>query len=200
LEYTGTLTYTPGSNAVSGTLNLVQTGVPANTWSGTVAFAKVPSDRFNSLTNEPGAWTDAGGATHSFTNHFFVRDPNYPTNYAGYIEFDNDGDLSTSHPYAVWVLSITDTNDVNHNGIPDFSDDPTVLPPPRRPQISLARTATNLLFTIRGDVNRWHEIQQAPTITSTEWQPITSVTLTNDPQLVPVAFPAQNTFYRVRAQ
>ncbi len=200
LEYTGTLSYTPGSSVVTGTINLVQTGVPANTWQGAIQFAKVSSDRFNSMTNQPGSWINGSSQIYNFTNHYFFRDPNYPTNYAGYIEFDNDGDLSSLYPYAAWVLSITDTNDVNHNGIPDFSDDPSTLPPPRRPLVSLTRTSTNLLFTIHGDINHLHEIQQVPVITSTTWQPVISVTLTNDPQVVPVAFPTSSTFYRVRAQ
>ncbi len=200
LEYTGTLSYTPGSNVVSGTVNLVQTGAPANTWQGAIAFTKAASDRFNSLTNHPGTWSDAGGVINNFTNHYFFRDPAYPTNYAGYIEFDNDAKLSTAYPYGTWVLSITDTNDVNHNGIPDFSDDPTILPPPRRPFISLARTDTNLLCTIHGDVSHVHTIQQVPAVTSTSWQTVTSVTLTTDPQVVPVPLPSGSTFYRAVAQ
>ena len=200
LEYTGTLTYTPGSNVVSGTINLVQTGDPTHTWQGPISFTKLDSDRFNSLTNQPGIWTDAHGLSCNFTNHYFFRDPAYPTNYAGYIEFDDDADVSTIHPWATWVLSITDTNDVNHDGIPDFSDDPSLLPPPRRPYISLARNSTNLLFTIHGDVNHLHQIQQCPAINSSNWQNLTSVSLTNDPQVVPVAFPAGRTFYRVVAQ
>jgi hypothetical protein len=200
LEYTGTLSYTPGSNAVSGTANLVQTGAPANTWQGPIAFTKVDSDRFNSLTNDPGIWTKAGGASCSFTNHYFFRNPAYPTNYAGYIEFDDDNYRSSMYPYAIWVLSITDTNDANHNGIPDFSDDPTVVTPPRRPLISLARTSTNLLFTIRGDTNHVHQIQQVPVVTTSTWQNVTSLTLTTDPQVIPVALPSTKTFYRVVAQ
>lgn len=200
LEYTGTLSYTPGSNVVTGTINLVQTGVPANTWQGAVQFTKVAADRFNSMTNQPGFWVNSSSQIYNFTNHYFFRDPNYPTNYAGYIEFDNDADLASLYPYATWVLSITDTNDLNHNGIPDFSDDPSTLPPPRRPLISLTRTTTNLLFTIHGDINHLHEIQQVPVIRSTNWQHVVSVTLTNDPQVVPVAFPTGSTFYRARAQ
>jgi len=152
------------------------------------------------LTNQPGFWVNGTSQICNFTNHYFFRDPNYPTNYAGYIEFDNDADLSTLYPYATWVLSITDTNDVNHNGIPDFSDDPSALPPPRRPLISLTRTPTNLLFTIHGDVNHLHEIQQVPVIASTNWQHVVSLILTNDPQVVPVAFPSGSMFYRARAQ
>jgi hypothetical protein len=121
-EYTGTLAYTPGSNDISGNITLAQTGVPLNTRNGAIQFTKAPADRFNSLTNAVGAWTDASLQVYNFTNHYFFRDPAYPTNYAGYIELIDPLNLGVVQPYSSWLLSITDTNDVNHNGVPDFSE------------------------------------------------------------------------------
>jgi hypothetical protein len=201
LEYTGTITYTPATNSVSATMTLAQTGAPANTFQGPIQFVKDPADWANTLTNLPGTWLNGSAQTCVFTNGYFFRNPSYPTNYAGYIVFDDDGDeYWTAYGYAIWVLSINDTHDTDGDGIPDFSDIPSATAPPRRPTISIARTSTNLLFTIHGDINHLHEIQQVPVITSTSWQPVVSVTLTNDPQVVPVAFPTGSTFYRVRAQ
>ena len=201
LEYTGTLTYTPGATNVSATINLTQTGVPTNTRQGSITFVKADSDPFNSLTNKPGILMDANSNTYNFTNHYFFRDPNYPTNYAGYVEFDDDGDLTSVYPYAVWVLSINDPNDSNNNGIPDFSDTASggsTLP--RQPLIQMTPTTTNLLFTIHGDINHFHQVQQASSLNSPNWQTVISVTLTNDPQVVPVAFPSGTAFFRVTAQ
>ena len=201
LEYTGTITYTPATNSVSATVTLAQTGASANTFQGPIQFVKDPADWANTLTNLPGSWLNGSAQTCVFTNEYFFRNPSYPTNYAGYIVFDDDGDeYYTAYGYAIWVLSINDTHDTDGDGIPDFSDIPSATAPPRRPTISLARTSTNLLFTIHGDINHLHEIQQVPVITSSNWQPVVSVTLTNDPQVVPVAFPTGSTFYRVRAQ
>ena len=201
IEYTGTITYTPATNSVSATIALAQTGASANTFQGPIQFVKDPVDWANTLTNLPGAWLNGSAQTCVFTNGYFFRNPSYPTNYAGYIAFDDDLDETyTIYAYATWVLSINDTHDTDSDGIPDFSDIPSATPPPRRPTISLARTSTNLLFTIRGDINHLHVIQQVPAITSTNWQPVVSVTLTNDPQVVPVAFPTGSTFYRVQAQ
>ena len=197
LQYTGTLTYTPGNTTVSATLNLTS---PTNTLQGTILFTKDPSDPHDSLTNQPTILMNGSSQSVNITNHWFTRDPNYPTNYAGYVEFDDDGDLTSVYSYAIWVLSINDPNDSNHNGIPDFSDDSTFVPPPRRPLVSYNRTGTNLLFTIHGDVNHVHEIQQVSSISSANWQSVVSVTLTNDPQVVPVSFPSGPAFYRVRAQ
>jgi hypothetical protein len=201
LEYTGTISYSPGSNTVSGSVNLTQTGNAANQLQGAAQFAKEPTNRFDQLTLSPGAWTDAAQQTHIFTNHLFLRDQNWPTNYAGYVEFDNDADPTTFYPWSVWVLAIDDLNDANHNGIPDFSDDPAPAPP-RRPQLSLAASSTNLLLTIRGDVGHLHQVQEALSLGSTNWQTVVSVTLTDDPQVVLLPLPSEGRakFWRVLAQ
>lgn len=200
LEYTGTLSYTPGSNTVGGTIALAQTGNPSNTRQGPVQFIKSDTNRFDALIIQPGAWNDASSTPHYFTNHYFFRDEGFPTNYAGYVEFDDDGEQNTAYPFAIWVLSINDPNDVNHNGVPDFSDDPQVTPPPRPPQLSLVSTPTNLLLTIHGDVGHVHSVQKVSSLTSTNWQSVLSLTLTNDPVVVPLIRPTSTTFWRALAQ
>lgn len=201
LEYTGSLTYTPGTNAVSATLSLKQTGAPTNTFRGSLKFLKSSTDHFNTLTLQAGSLADASLQTHWFTNHTFLRNLSWPTNYSGYVEFDDDGTQNTPYPYAFWVLSITDTNDINNNGIPDFSDDapnPPVIPP-RVPQLSLSLTSTNLLLSISGDTGHVHTVQTTPQFPAA-WQDVLSLTLTNDPQIVPLSFSGTNRFWRVMAQ
>ena len=84
LEYTGPLTYTPGSNTVSAAVSLTQTGNPANTLKGPIVFMKSSTDRFNTLTNQPGIWTNAALQTLSFDSEIFSRGiPTWPTNYVG---------------------------------------------------------------------------------------------------------------------
>src|SRR5207244_9403661 len=119
IEYAGPLCYTPGSNIVSGSVNLTQTGNAANQMQGPVQFVKVSSDRFNRLVLQPGAWTNSAMQTISFTDDLVWRIPSWPTNYGGYFDFD-DWDPNTSDPdYVTWGLSIDDTNDFDLNGIPD---------------------------------------------------------------------------------
>src|SRR6266566_1789047 len=85
IEYTGPLTYTPGSNTVSGSVNLTQTGNPANQMQGPVQFVKAAgADRFNNLTLQPGGWTNADLQTLTFTKDPYVRLADWPTNYGGY--------------------------------------------------------------------------------------------------------------------
>ena len=170
IEYTGPLTYTPGSNTVSATVNLTHTGNPASTFQGPIAFGKSTADHFNMLTNQPGTWTNAAQQTLAFAREIFSRNPVWPTNYAGYVYFA-DGDPSTAGlDYGVWVLSIDDTNDANANGIPDFSDDPAVMLPPRAPRLSLAPGATNFWLTISGDVGHTNLIQRINSLAATNWQ------------------------------
>jgi hypothetical protein len=200
LEYTGTLSYTPGSNSITGSIALTQTGNSASTMAGPLNFVKSSDDHFNQLTNQPGVWTNASLRSMAFTNHPFTRDVGWPTNYAGYIEFDDDASFYTFYPFALWVLSINDTHDANHNGIPDFSDDPQPGAPPRRPLLSLTRSANNVWLTISGDTNHVHQVQESLVLPATNWQNVLSVTLTNDPQTVPLAVPGRTKFWRVQAQ
>jgi hypothetical protein len=201
LQYAGPLSYTPGSNSVSAAVNLTQTGNPANTLQGPIVFVKSSTDRFNTLTNQPGVWTNAALQPVAFTNNLLLRDVTLRTNYYGYFEF-TDGDPNPGEPgYSVWVLSIDDTNDANGNGIPDFSDDPAAVSPPRPPLLALAPGPTNLLLSISGDVGHTNQIQELDSLTSTNWQTTLSLLLTNDPQVVSLPLPSGPTaFWRVLAQ
>ncbi|HLZ53695.1 MAG TPA: hypothetical protein VKS19_04370 [Verrucomicrobiae bacterium] len=202
IQYTGPLTYTPGSNTVSAAVNLAQTGNSANTLRGPIVFTKSSTDAFNTLTNLPGVWTNASSQTLSFDSENFSRGiPTWPTNYAGYVYFA-DGDPSTTSPdYQLWVLSINDTNDANTNGIPDFSDNPASVTPPRTPHLSLALGSTNLLLKISGTVGHTNQIQQIASLSTTNWVTTQSFLQTNDPQVVSLPLPSGSPkFWRVVAQ
>jgi hypothetical protein len=201
IEYTGPLACTPGSNTVSAMISLMQTGNSAGTLQGPIIFDKSSADHFNTLTNRPGTWTNSAAQALTFDNEVFTRDPRWPTNYAGYVYFA-DGDPGTAAPdYQLWVLSIDDTNDANANGIPDFSDDPVVALPPRAPRLSLTPGATNLWLTISGDTGHTNDIQELDSLMTTNWQTKLSLTLTNDPQMVSLLLPTNQTkFWRVLAR
>jgi len=189
LEYTGPLLFTPGSNTVAGSINLVQTGDATSDIQGPFQFVKVPTNRFNRLILQPGTWTNGLGQLLTFTNDLFRRDLPWTTNYYGLVQFA-DGDPNTSAPdYLTWVWSIDDPNDADHDGVPDFSDDPQTPPPPRAPVLALTLNSTNLLLSVSGAIGHLHELQQALWLPSTNWQTVVAVTLTNDPQMVSVPYP-----------
>jgi len=198
-EYTGRLSYTPGATNVSGSVNLTNIGNPAAQFQGPVQFTKITTNQYNLLSMQSVYWTNSSDQALATFKHLYSRDSIRPTNYSGYLEF-LDGDPNTvDDDYFLWWLTISDSNDADHDGIPDFSDDPTGGQP-RRPTVSLTRTPTNLLFTIRGDVGHLHQLQETNVLSSGTWPTVLSVTLTNDPQVVALPMPASSPkFWRVQA-
>jgi hypothetical protein len=193
VRYTGQLAYTPGSNGITGTLTLAKDGNVSEWLSGPVAITKAATNRFNLLTLTAGNWTNASG-TFSYGDSALTRDPAHPALYQGSLQDPGGGALS-------WKLWITDTNDVNANGIPDFSDDLAIITPPRRPVLALSLTSSNLLLRISGDAGRTNVIQQAATPSTTNWATIHTLVLTNDPQVVALPRPAASPqFWRVQVQ
>jgi hypothetical protein len=196
LEYTGPLTYTPGHSNVMANLNLTQTGDPANTLHGPALFSKVLPGDLDYLVLRDGGWTNAAAQALPFVESDLSRDTFLGTNYYGYVEFA-DGDPNTSgYDYPFWELSIDDLNDRDHDGIPDFSDDPAASVP-GHPTLTLQYSATNLLLTISGDVGRLHLVLENTSLAAGNWQTNLSLVLTNDPQTVLLPLPTTpNRFWR----
>jgi hypothetical protein len=200
LEYAGLAAYTPGTNAVSGTLDLMQSGDPGSTLKGPFMFTKgTGTNRFDELVFQPSVWTNSMmQRLVSFTNDF-LRESIYPTNYFGYTDFV-DGDLTTPEvDYPTWFLSIDDLNDADGDGIPDFSDDPRSTGQPS-PSLTLKLGTTNLFFSVSGAVVQLHELQQATSLAAPDWQTVSSVTLASDPEIITLPLPSGGAaFWRVRA-
>jgi hypothetical protein len=185
-------------------VNLTQTDNAGYQMQGPVKFVKTATNRFNELTLQSGNWTNESLQTLTFGNDLYSRDSTWPTNYYGYVDFYDPANPAAYYPYGTWILSIDDLNDANHNGVPDFSDDPQVAPP-RSPKLTLRRDTANLWLTISGDVGRVHQIQESLTLpssrTATNWQTVLSVTLTNSSQVVSLPLPLTKArFWQVRAQ
>jgi hypothetical protein len=200
LDYSGLLSYAPGSNGVSGTIQLIQSPDSSNSLSGLIAFTKEPTNRFNELILQAGIWTNQSGQTLSYTNGFLQRDLSARTNYYGFVDFD-DGDLNTAAPdFLTWILSIDDINDRNGNSIPDFSDDPVGLPL-ERPLLLLTRSSTNLVLSISGEIGKDYELEAISSLSLTNWIKALSLTLTNNPQVLELAIPNEAAkFWRVEVR
>jgi hypothetical protein len=200
LEYTGPLTYTPGTNIVIAFVNLTKSGDPSSQLQGPLQFIKLPTDPLNQLNLQAGAWTNAQSQTLAFSTNLFLRDQaGWPTNYYGFMDFA-DGDPTTSAPdYLTWTLSIDDVNDSNHNGIPDFSDFPQTVTVPQ-PLLSLSLTTTNLQLAISANIGTICQLQQATSLPAT-WQLVQTITITNNPQSLSLPLPtAPTAFWRVQVQ
>jgi hypothetical protein len=188
--YAGSLTYTPGSNSVTGTISLSRIGQDVLT--GPVVLLKSETNRFNLLTFAGGNWTNQTDS-FAFGEAQLTREPGQPNLYQGTLQ--NPGG-----PYRSWKFFLVDTNDANANGIPDFSDDPITVSPPRRPTLSLSNAQTHLRLSVSGEIGRTHRVEQAGT-PNTNWTTLHSFVLTNDPQTVTLPLPAASpTFWRVKAE
>lgn len=197
IEYKGVLTYTPGTTTVSSTLSVTNTAL-GDTLRGPLVFQKSATNSANELTLPTANLTNASLQVFElFEEALVTREPAHPTNYFGYLECV-DGDLNTpEEDYYSWQLSIDDLNDSNGNGIPDFSDTPGG-PPPSAPELTLTRGSGNLLLSISGDVGVQHQIERSPAFHGALWIVVTSVTLTNDPQVITLPVPTNTTYWRAR--
>lgn len=197
LEYKGPLSYTPGTNTVSGNVDLALTGAPDAQLHGPIVFTKSSIEPHDQLTLEDGSWTNNTEQIYTFFSYSLFRDTNLKTNFYGGFEFQ-DGDPNTGEDdYYYWELSIDDINDADSDGIPDFSDDPKIISA-RAPLLSLNHSPGNLSLTISGEVGQVCEIQDASSVNSTNWTTLSSVTLTNDPQIISLPLPGTATrFWRV---
>ena len=85
--------------------------------------------------------------THKGGSGDLYRYPGWATNYYGWVVMQ-DGDPNTAEAdYVSWNLSIDDTNDADHDTIPDFSDDPQAAPA-RQPKLTLALSPGHVLLSI----------------------------------------------------
>jgi len=201
IEFTGAVTYRPGSNSVPTSLSLTNTN-SLSTLIGPLVFVKSPTNRLNQLTLQSAFLTNESQQVLTlYTNTTFLRRTGHPTNYYGNVEF-NDGDLnSVEEDYYAWMLSIDDPNDADHDGIPDFSDDLPSGTPPRAPQLFLVVGPTNLLLNIKDDLGRVHHILETSDLISGSWLTNRSLTLTKDPQTISIPYPATSPkFWRALAQ
>lgn len=196
LEYMGPLTYTPGETNVTGSVELVQSDNEFATLTGPVEFLKSSTNRFNQLEVQSGALTNEYDYLLPFTEGPVRRDERWPTNYFGFLTFEDGAPFTSDADYRFWDISIDDTNDSDEDGIPDFSDDPASAVP-TAPILSLTQTATNLLLEISGDVGRVHEIVAAGSLTDSPWRKVSSIVLTNNPQTLSLPLPEQTTFWKV---
>ncbi|MBI2928593.1 MAG: hypothetical protein HYY24_23235 [Verrucomicrobia bacterium] len=191
IEFEGELPFAVRGTDILGSVDLKQKPTEAATLGGPIALTRVSADHLRLVT---GQWTDA-------INQQFPYDALDPisrdkTNYFSLFFHFQDGDPNTAYPdYDFYFLLITDPNDTDSDGIPDLSDTPEV----RRPALALSRVADTVSLKISGEVGRAYEIQQAASPSNPNWTKVQSVTLTTDPQEVPLGKPASSPlFFRVK--
>ena len=190
-EYSGVLKYSTSATNVTGTVALTNVTAATRNLAGAVLFEKASPDQ---LKLGPGTWTSETKKAVAFQGAAQL-DRN-GSDYFGIFIF-NDGDLSTSaEDYFIWLIKITDPNDANRNGIPDLSDEPVA----RRPSLTISRAGTNLLLSVSGEIGKAHQVEQTPALIPSNWTLATTLTPTNDPQVVRLTPPTNGvSFWRVKA-
>jgi hypothetical protein len=192
IEYTGPLAYTPQIEEISGHLNLTRTGNPTETLTGPFHFEKSPHNPHDELLLTAGSWTNALDEPYLYFTDLFTR---YETNYFGFVEFLDGYKPTPQEDYWLWGLSIDDPNDTNTNGIPDFSDTPE--PPAQTLSLSVSFANNSLLLTVTGPVGHTVQLHESSSLPATFWNTKLSITLTNNPQIIPLPLPTNNhTFWR----
>ena len=196
LEYTGPLLYSAGKTTVSNRFELSQTGSPQQQLRGRFVLTKNPSDRYNDLQLPAGTWTNSAWGDLRVLETIVKREPPWATNYYGYLEFE-DGDPRTAAPdFLYWTISIDDLNDANNNGIPDFSDDPSIRPP----RLAIAIEGATLKLQIEGEKGHTYLMQESSTLSIGPWKDVSRLTLTNDSQSISMTIPQGIRFWRAIAQ
>jgi len=191
IAYSGSADYAPGAGGAPVVLNLARVGEPTTQIQAAIELTRSPGNRTNLLVLANGTWTNSSTGTLEFSGSTLARDPLHPTNYVGTVS-------ATAGDYPSWTLTLIDPNDANHNSIPDLSDDPA---PPRRPQLALATTPGRLWITISGDVGHTCWLQEASSLSPTNWDTTQTFSLTNDPQQIQLTLPAgAPKFWRVQTQ
>jgi hypothetical protein len=193
IEFKGTLTYTYAGANLTGFVQLSQTLNPANTLTGSVALARVDA---NQLALAPGTWTNALGQALDYQAlEPLLRDR---TNYNAFFVF-TDGDPDTwEQDYTDWLLMISDAQDSDGDGIPDFTDPVT---PARPPKLSIQLSGNAVLVTIAGETGRLYDLQAVASLAQTNWTTQLSVRLTNATQAVSLPLPATPTgFWRAKTE
>jgi hypothetical protein len=199
IDYSGTLTYTPGSNTVSSCVVLSQSGHTTNILHGAMLFTKPLTNLSGQVTLQPGGWTNQNGQSVNYPETIMFRSFLRPNAYLDGFGMA-DGDPQTAVPdYPNWQITIVDHNDYDLDGISDLADDLYFLPRP--PHLEWVRDGTNYFFRLSGDMWRQHDIQEAESIGSTNWQTVATFTLMNDPQLLHGPdFSAPSKFWRAVAR
>lgn len=178
LEYAGTLTYPPGAGTLTGRVDLVRAGRPAETLHGPLVLRVSATNEFyleeSSLTNHL-------GQTVRVSTGLADMDPDYAFSYFGAVSFF-DGDPGTPEvDYELFFLGVDDPNDWNGNGIPDLTDPPPAGGTP--PVLALALAGPEAVrLTLTGEAGRTYGLEARAALGAGAWGALTNLTLTNATQ------------------
>ncbi|MHB1309772.1 MAG: hypothetical protein ACYDC1_15390 [Limisphaerales bacterium] len=189
IEFEGWLDYDrEDATNLTGAVDIKQFQAETNRLLGPLAGSVLGRD---ALYVAPGVWTNTAGTNF----HYDVFEPLERLNdyYSGYFSFV-DGDATTETlDYIDWVLLVTDSRDVDGDGVPDLTD----LPDP--PLMNLRVEDGQLVFQVSGMSGGSYQFESATNLEVGDWEKAFAVTLTTATQDFKAPLPEGETiFWRVR--
>lgn len=204
LEYAGPLPYQLGSNGVSSPVVLTQVCHAAQSLRGTLDIARDGVLPYG-IKLAAGRWTNQASLTLPYPalrlTRLMVATGLFHRSIYSDVYFTEDGNPETASPdYINWQIAIDDPYDSDGDWLTDL-EDTYFANPPRPPTLAFVTAYDQLLVELRGDVGRVHEIQEADSLSATNWQKVASFTLAEDPQLlVAPTFSESARFWRAVAR
>jgi hypothetical protein len=108
------------------------------------------------------------------------------------------GTVPIDQQYQIAWVQISDSNDTNHNGIADLSDD-ALFPQPTGAQLGIALSGTTLSLTITPSPGQTLVIEASPYLTDAAWKQIQEIPPSTNSQTLSIPFPTNTMlFYRAR--
>ncbi|MSU64171.1 MAG: hypothetical protein EXS31_17565 [Pedosphaera sp.] len=192
LNYQGPLTYTTDTGQIEGSINLERSGDVKDILAGKVTFLRSVTNRFEDLKLVGGSWTNSEQKTLSLFDTLVSRDSTLRTNYFTIVEFQ-DGDLRTADDdFYNWQLSIDDLNDADHDGIPDFSDDPA----PQPVTLKIVPSGDRVRIEVSGQAGRAFDLEETSSLVApVKWTFVSGVILLQNVQTIEAPVVGRETAY-----
>lgn len=198
IEYRGAWPYTRSGDEAGGILTLAQTGNAENTFTGPIVLARSATQPLRDLEFRSAALTNAARLSLSVTNAYLGLHPNLSGYYTGFAALADGTPETPTADFLDWVLTLTDANDANQNGVPDLSDDSGAQTPP--PRLQLRWEGGKLVLTLTGQSGLPYVIEQTATLTAPQWAVFAALSPTNTAWRIEIPAPVEATrFWRLRA-
>ncbi|MBL9135227.1 MAG: hypothetical protein JNK85_05135 [Verrucomicrobiales bacterium] len=159
LEYGGTLSYVPETNAIRGTVDLKRVGIDAQRLSGPMIFTREATNRFRQFAIGESQITNELGQVVGVSLGEVERDTDYSMDFFGAMAFANGDPATPEIDYELFYIGINDPNDTDGDGISDLTDDVEAPPPP--PSLTLRLEGADARLTLKGAVGVTYTLQRS---------------------------------------
>ncbi len=201
-KYNGTLTYTPEPLSIPTLVDLVREGTLEGAGNRITGAFDLVRTNINELGYLAGHWTNSAGLDLSFISSqdnggYLLRGP-LRTNYFSSMYFD-DGlpETPATGEYQTWFMDVYDPNDVDHNHVPDLSDEPPVASPPVL--VGLVNTAATLKLKFNASAGQNVVVEATDGLIPAAWATVRQIAATGGTDEVDLGPPGDGArFFRLR--